>query len=389
MDSSQVSSRQTTKFRFAAAMILWSIALAPLLGDDPFEQNKSAAAVWQNAQAGKMGPFLFDPHVVVPSDIPSQAWSHQSEAVQSSLSALALDAGPGYHSKVLADGRYVLYGDLFKTGETVALIELPVAMEVDPYWNDGRLAFARLLNGKWELRGLWDISTVWRPSTWKSSPNDYLPVRPAEVPFELCDFDGDGIPEVIMAGGVSRYYQDYYLLRFNSKTKRLDLLAQAMGKPELHDGYIRLYYNSGHRSIFEEWDFAMIINGRMKEVGSWHDGEPYNPGDDEGPRVEAPIQTGELKLFKIANYTTEHFELTCDGNKVAEIDFSRKNSGQGAPSIDYDALESAWIFRHLTGLPRDLFPEYKNLPVPPFSLYLSASIKGDPETVRQLKKRGD
>jgi hypothetical protein len=155
---------RTAKLPFMVVAILWAMTLAPMLGDDPFDQTKSAAAMWQNAQAGKMGPFLVDPHVVVPPDIPSQAWSHQADVVQSLLSSLPLDAGPGSHHKVLADGRYVLYGDLFKTGETFALVELPVAMETDPYWNGGRLAFARLFNGKWELRGLWDISSVWRPS---------------------------------------------------------------------------------------------------------------------------------------------------------------------------------------------------------------------------------
>jgi hypothetical protein len=213
-------------------------------------------------------------------------------------------------------------------------------------------------------------------------------VKPADAPFELRDFDGDGIPEVIMAGDVSRYYQDYYLLRFDPKTKSHDMLAQAMGKPELHDGYIRLYYNSGHRAIFEEWDFAKIVDGKMKEFGSWHDGEPYNPGDDEGPRVEALTPSRKMKLFKIDGDTEDHFSLTCDDKKVATIDFSRKTTQQVQSQIEYDALEDAWIFRHLTGLPRDLFPDYKNGPVPPFSLYLSVSIRGDgdPSIVRQLQK---
>lgn len=361
--------------------------------DDPFDQTKSAASTWMRSQAGKLGPFLNDPYTVVPLNIPSQALIHQTAIVKTSLRSFALKTSPGRHVQILADGRYVLYGDLFKTGETYALVELPITSEIDPGWNNGRLAFAQLEKGEWELRGLWDIATVWRPQSWKKSPDDYLPVQPAEAPFMLKDFDGDDIPEVIMAGEVWRYYQNYYLLRFDARTHSLQMLAAAMGKPELHEGYVRFYYNSGHRAIFEEWVFAKLMDGKLEKIATWHNGVPYNQGDDEGLRVEALNPRGELELFKIdditADATHECYQINCDGAKRATVLFSRKPLRPSNPQVDFNSLEEAWLFHHMTGLADDLFPEKRTTALSSFSKYESVSITGDADFIQQMNHRKD
>jgi hypothetical protein len=149
------------KLLLLVSLISFVVVTGDLMADDPFDQSKSAAAVWQRSQAGKLGQFLNDPYLTVPLSIPSQAVSHQTELVKTALGSFAFDSNAGTHVQILADGRYVLYGDLFKTGETYALVELPIILETDPYWNGDRLAFAELIKDKWELRGLWDISTTW------------------------------------------------------------------------------------------------------------------------------------------------------------------------------------------------------------------------------------
>jgi len=356
--------------------------------DDPYDQSKSAAAVWQRAQVGKLGPFLNDPYLVVPLDIPSQALTHQKAVVETSLKSFVPNTSPGNHVQILADGRYVLYGDLFKTGDIYALVQLPVAWEIDPYWNGGRLAFAQLIKGDWQLRGLWDISTVWESKEQAETNTEHLPVKPAESPFELVDFDQDGVPEVIMAGEVWKYYQNYYLLRFDAKTQSLQMLASAMDKPELCDGYVRLYFNSGHRSIFEEWVFAKLTYGKMEKIASWHDGAPYNPGDDEGLRVEALNKKGEMETFKIddvpASPLHSRYEITRDRIKVATITFLLKKPVSSDAQLE-DRLEKAWLFHHITGLPEDILsPHGKAVPLPPFSEYENVEISGNSDFIRRL-----
>ena len=161
-------------------------------------------------------------------------------------------------SFVTKDGRFILYGDLFKTGGCFALVELPEKPGETDFGN-ANTAFAEWVDAKWKLQGAWSIPAVWRPKGWKwneKDGSDYLPVTPATEPFALCDFNGDGIPEVIIAGDVAKYYQEHYLLRFDSKTHRLILLESAMRKPMLVGGYVRLYFNSGRRAIYEEWRFS-------------------------------------------------------------------------------------------------------------------------------------
>lgn len=360
-----------------------------LRADDPSDQSKSAARAWQQSQVGKFGPFLNDPYLVVPLDIPSATLTHQKTNVEESLKSFVLDTTPGTHVQILNDGRYVLYGDLFKAKELYALVELPVEHENDPGWDGGRLAFAQRVNGEWQLRGLWNITTRWRAKDAPKDEDEHVPVVPAEAPFELVDFDGDGIPEVIMAGEIWKYYQVFHLLRFDPKTRSLQLLASAMDKPELCDGYVRLYYNSGHRSIFEEWMYAKLIHGKLKEIASWHNGTPYNEGDDEGLRASALNPQGRLEEFRIddaATSTSEHcFRIKGTGVRRATVCFPPKKVTfpEGQALID---LETPWLFHHLTGLPADLLARQgKAKPLPSFAKYESVKISGNANFVRRLR----
>jgi len=245
-----------------------ALALTGARAEDS-DDTKAAIRAWQLAQ--KPGPLAHDPYILVPLDIPSERLAQAKTNLEALLQPPALDSGQEKHVRILDDERYVLYGDLFKTGEIYALVELPA----DYY--GGQLAFAQLVKGRWELRGLWNIDTVWKSKEKKDTGDEHYPVPPAEAPFELVDFDG--VHGVIMAGEVWRYYQSFYLLRFDPKTRSLQLLADAMGKPEFHDGLWRLYFNSGHRSVFEEWVFAKYVDGKLKKTASWHDGSPDRPGE--------------------------------------------------------------------------------------------------------------
>jgi hypothetical protein len=400
LDGHEKLSRAMRGCTRALCVLLGLLLIAPeaTRAEDPFDQSKSAARAWQLAQ--KLGPFLDDPFVVVPVGIPSGAVTHQSALVEKSLASFSLDPKPGNHVRILDDGRYILYGDLFKTGEKYALVELPVMLESDPYWDGARIAFAQLVSGKWQLRGLWDVNCTWQSADDAKKDDEHFPVTPAETPFQLTDFDGDGVPEVILAGEVWRDYQNYYILHFDPKTHSIQMLAAAMGKPEFCDGYIRLYYNSGHRSIFEEWDFLKLSGSNIKEVASWHDGAPYNPGDDEGLRAEALNDQGQLEEFEIDDVegktSASTYEIwrrgTGKGIKVATVAFSKKDIKDTRYDLDSEKMEKVWLFHHITDLPADTLPmegyaaDEKGKALPPLARYESVKISGSPEFVRKLKR---
>ena len=376
--------------RFVIIVLVCVLARsAKLRADGFYDQSKSAARTWQLSQVGKLGPFLNDPYVVVPLDIPSETLTHQKTNVEASLKSFVLDTTPGTHVQILNDGRYVLYGDLFKTKELYALVELPVEHENDPGWDGGRLAFAQQVGGEWQLRGLWNVTTEWRAKDAPKDEDEHFPVVPAEAPFDLVDFDGDGIPEVVMAGEIWKYYQVFHLLRFDPKTRSLQLLASAMDKPELCDGYVRLYFDSGHRSIFEEWTFAKLIHRKLKEIASWHNGAPYNEGDDEGLRASALNERGQMEDFRIDDVgglpDKNCFRIKGAGTHIATVCFSQKK-GTDPESGSPDDLETPWLFHHLTGLPTDLLARRgKAKSLPPFGRYESVRISGNANFVRRLR----
>lgn len=140
-----------------------------------------------------------------------------------------------------ADGGYVLYGDLFNIGRCQAFAEM----------DDRRCMGFAVRKGKtWEVLGLWKIVSQWRPEGWHDNDEDHLPIRPSTRPFWLMNLSADKVPELVVTGDVWKNWQEYYIMRFNSKTGRLDLSADAMEEPEYRDGWVVLPFGSGRRAIY-------------------------------------------------------------------------------------------------------------------------------------------
>lgn len=173
---------------------------------------------------------------------------------------------------------FTLWGDLFKTGGCYAMADLHD-------W--GGIAFTEWNDGKWKLRGLWKIHTIWRPAGWTNGGDDYFPIKPVTEPFMLEDLSGDRVPELIVAGSVDRNFQEHYLYQFSPKTNTLNLLEYAMRKPERIGDYVRLYFDSGRLSEFRRWEFLKWKNEKLVRVASWHsevDRHEMDPSFVEGER---------------------------------------------------------------------------------------------------------
>jgi hypothetical protein len=265
-------------------------------------------------------------------------------------------------SLVAKDVRYVLYGDLFKTGGCFALYETSLKEEGEMTGRSASMALAEWVEGKWELRGAWRLPVLWLEKGRKWDGEDggqYFPVEPAHEPFVLRELSGDAVPEVVVAGEVSKYFQTRYLMCYRPESHGLALVADSMGMPERAGKYVRLYTNSGHRSIWEEWSFSEWEGGKLVEKVSWHAEAPYN--DIDPPFREAVLLGGKSPVtFRVTEEDSEvvnadAYVVTRNGQPFARVVVMAKPGEQDL--VNGGTAEDAWFFEKLTGLKRDMFPD--------------------------------
>ena len=297
---------------------------------------------------------------------------------------------------VLIKGQnYILYGDLFHTGDTFALAEVRAARTDVDYegWSDETIAALALWrNGSWRLRALWKIPVTWRPANWKAGQDLPLPVRPSPEPFKLIALSGDRTPEVVIEGNIGKYYQEKYLFRFSPREKTLHLLEASLDTPKKLGPYLRLYRNSGRRSIWEEWGYYKWKGLDLVKVASWHDETPYNQPDE--PFIDAVVfgKNGHPVTYHItdgenpSDHETTRI-ITRDGHPYAKVTFVWPQPFPQPSSLNSNEIETAWLFHRLSGLPLDTFPTEEKTPPPPFPKIGQIRLSGTKEALHQLSGR--
>lgn len=299
-------------------------------------------------------------------------------------------------SFVTGEGCYVLHGNLFGGAQHFVLLELEVESSFEKLAAQEKVVGLAWLNaGRWELCTLLDVTPVWRPKGWEKSEDDYLPITPAEKPFELEDLSGDGVHEVILATDVHKHVQEHFILRWNARTKSLTFAGSSMSKPMQDGGYVILYSNSGRRAIWEEWEFCQWEGDKLIERASWHDETPYNAPEepfmlatrinDQGVESEYMVKTQGSDSDKDSVY-----QITYQDRPLARLTFkwSRSLVDVTADGYDPSSEESAYLFEKLTGLPRKLYPvnEWeKHLKV--LEKNVKIHVEGEPVAVQMLSPR--
>lgn len=326
-------------------------------------------------EAGEM------PELAVPVDVQSERRDAAERVMTATLAEYPGTAGKAVEFVVPDCGRGVLWGDLFKTGRCFALVELAEQNAEDA--DASGVALAEWVDGGWQLRGLWNIPTVWRPEGWISSDDDYLPATPATQPFMLEDLSGDGVPEVVFAGVVAKYFQENFVLRFDPKRKKLDMVGWAMARPERREDYVVLYTSSGRRAIWEEWEYCQWEGGALRPVASWHEEVGYGQNDptfSEGKRFAADGTATTVRvLYGEGNESGESpYVLSKDGKPFGTMQIAWKDE-ENLSTATAEA-EAAWIFEKTTGLPRRLYPaREKSGAVPRFEEIANVTVAGSAE----------
>ncbi len=319
--------------------------------------------------------------LVVPLDKPSAFLEWAEKSLDLALRGIDAKEKIAPRSGVLKSGKFVLWGDLFKTGDCFALAEIAPQSEESDFYG---VAFAKWTGGKWELRGCWKIPTIWRPEGWKAGEDDYLHTTPATQPFELCELSGDKVPEVVIAGEVEKYYQEHYLLKFLRQTGELKLVATAMARPEVAGQYLKLSYNSGRRAIWGEWRFFKWRGDGLVPVVTWHDEVGYGTEDptfSEGSRMDGAGKSETLRIGygKGMEYEAETYELTRNEKPFGRMRVVWKDE-KNRNAMNSDEIEKAWLFEKTTGLPRMLYPGREgNGPIPRLEDFASVSVEGNAE----------
>jgi hypothetical protein len=251
------------------------------------------------------------------------------------------------------DGRWFVVGDLFKSKGCFALVELPPAGNSND--REATMVCAEYVEGGWHVRGLWRLPIVWRPEGWKESADDYLPVKPSTHPFKLKDLSGDGVPEVIVAGEVEKYFQGYYLLRFDPKSRGLKLLAYSMAEPEVAGEFVRLYHHSGRLAIWSRSEYYRWVGDSLALTASWHSEVSYTSPDISFTDVTVRGGDGKETVFRVTdegswNRKESVVKVLRDDKPYATVTMNWR-----ADQIN-DQSQEAWLFERLTGLTRDLYP---------------------------------
>ena len=255
-------------------------------------------------------------------------------------------------------GGSILCGDLFKTGSCFALFETGKEADEEPC----TVGLAELADGKWQLRGLWKMPVVWLKAGAKwdgSDGGDYFPEEPYHEPFVLRDYNGDGVPEVLVAGEVGKYFTSSFLLKYVPNTHGLELLGWTKKRPEIAGEYVRFYEDSGHQAIWQEWTFLQWKEGKLVERATWHSEAPYNNIDPGFNNVRVTGADGKLEKFRATMGNSEEgnaWSYLVEKNRkpFAKI---RVNWMPEKSRDNEDLMKGAWLFEKLTGLAREDFPE--------------------------------
>ncbi len=299
---------------------------------------------------------------VIPLDQNGPAVTKVRDSLAAELAGVKTEAAGKVTKAFTKAGGQVVGGDLFKTGTCFALFETSGGE------NEARstMGLAEWAEGKWLLRGLWKLPVVWLEAGKKwdgKEDNIYYPVEPFHEPFELLDLSGDGVPEVIVAGEVDKYFNSSSLLKYDAKTRGLDLLEWTMGKPKLAGKRVLLYQNSGRRSIWEEWRFCEWKGDKLVERASWHSGTPYNNTDPSFWIISTTGSDGTEENFRVTLADSSQKNVTPytvlkDDKPFAEVSIKWK-AGQDLDT-NRDLAEGAWFFEKLTGLTYEDFLEIRS-----------------------------
>lgn len=253
----------------------------------------------------------------------------------------------------------ILYGDLFRTGENYALVQVILPSTPPNEWSTDLTALALFQDGHWQLRGLWALVPIWRPPGWKPDSEDPLRFTPPDRAFHLLDLSSARSPEVIIPGFFDSVR--FNIFRFSPKEKNLHLIDSSMALPERVGSCVILHEHSAPRATWSKWIYCRWSGTTLVPLATWHNEVPYvNPNADYVElEISAPSRlTGTFRIEHDDDFPqTENqypYVITRDGQPYATVVFTWDPKRKSRP-YNSAIIQQAWLLHHFTGLPRETY----------------------------------
>jgi len=289
--------------------------------------------------------------------IPVDGTDSAAEVVRKDMESALYGTQPAGPNKireaVTKDRGYVLCGNLFETNGFFALYEPKVGDKL----GSPTLALAEYVDAGWQLRGLWNMQLDWisKDDRWGGPETQHGKRDLPSVPFLLRDVIADGTSEVIVSGEMAKYRQARYVMKYDKKSRKLDLLTYSWDMPVKVGDYLRIYDASGNKAVWEQWRFYGWKDDQLVERATWHSESSY---DNVDPAFYLTSTTGPDGKSESFRFTMTHGPLALDISRNDEP-FGKVTCGwlTGKSDENDDLMIGAWIFEKVTGLPREYFPE--------------------------------
>lgn len=274
---------------------------------------------------------------------------------------------------VLEDGRYLLWGDLFKNGRTYAVVDEGEIVVIAEHTKKG-----------WENRSALDVQSCWHP---EGKDPDYPHLTPPKEPFKLKDLNGDNTPELIIAFNNDGYAIGYHIAKWSPREDAVKLLHVRCerGEPEWHSGFLVTYDGSKRKAWWGETLWYRWVNGRPVFAASW-----YDDCHNEDATWEL-FTTAKGESFKRVAGTITRAQLDPQSSHrvIKETPFAQVTFQWKEESMDAYGAEALYLFERLTGLPAEAYGgEINGTPVARAKAQqknMTVEVTGTPEGIKRLK----
>jgi len=261
------------------------------------------------------------------------------------------------------NGVYTLTGELFHNGRVYAIID-----------DNEDVILCEWRKGAWKPVSAINVHTVWNFPPGYREPKVERGSDEQPRPFWMLDLQDR--PLLVVASWVEKEGQNYFVILFDSKCERILSTDSSFGLPPVVKYQYLLTGDSSR--VKSEWQatyFSRIQNNTFVLMKSWEDSLPWHAEDredqpDDSSNYASLNGRGYVILpdNRSSKHPADYVIFPSDPTEKRSIPLGDETHGKPfaaiyfAPKMDlYGEEKLAYLFKKLTGLPRELYPDFERL----------------------------